>query len=230
MCQKFEDLISLYIDDMISPLELEDLLEHLDTCDECRSYYNDLKSSKEAFKNINIDYPEELTSKILDSIEKNKKIQLVGYKPKKLKPLYGVLVACACFALIYSASSFYMQPLPSLPEDNFEPMLMMSDETDMPVSSPMQSRGIPISINDILSDDFAFILEFMGSNEIKNHNGTIIYSDDNTICIEVENSIPVIESMISTLKNLKYQETITEHSTHIINTESDHGIFVIHKQ
>lgn len=230
MCQKFEDLISLYIDDMISPLELEDLLEHLDTCDECRSYYNDLKSSKEAFKNINIDYPEELTSKILDSIEKNKKIQLVGYKPKKLKPLYSGLVACACFAIIYSASSFYMQPLPTLPENNSEPMVIMSDDADMPMSSPVQSRGAPISIHDVLSDDFAFILEFMGSNEIKDHNGSIVYTDENIICIEVENSIPVIENMISILTNLKYQETLTEHSTYSVNTESNYGIFVIHKQ
>lgn len=102
-CNKWQEYISLYTDDLLNSEEILELLEHLDECDECHKLYLQVKQIKENLKGIEIKYPENLTESIMSKIEFEKDEEIVQIKPPRRKFQYIGLVACACFAIIFSS-------------------------------------------------------------------------------------------------------------------------------
>ena len=256
-CHKYQQLISLYIDDMLSTSETEQLLEHLDECDDCYSFYIDLKKSTDELKNFKITCPENLHQTILDSISLNKNIQVVQYKQPKHKAIYISLATCACFALLIAATSFNFTPLSvdlsdELTEQGFtvdksESNKLVTSEpqvSSIETSDPVRSFGLADdnskasdtldhdkkTHDDIFFDDYAFVFEFEGSKDLDETEGEVIYSDDKTTYISLENNIPVIEKMLEKLYSLDYIQLDTNHNDYKIDATSNMGIFILHKK
>lgn len=277
-CDKFENLISLYVDDMLLNSEIEELLEHLDACDHCHDYYADLKRTKESLKNIKIEYPEDLTQSILDKIQQNKEVQIVQYKPPKRKAFYGLLASCACLAIIVSTSSFSFSSssndsantltmststttiarsssttteesvegsdniAASAPTGVMDSEIAVIDESapaDMPAATESQveqdyaandvlAEDDALANQDILLDDYAFVYEFSGTEELGDINGKILYFEENLIYLEVENTISVIESVVTALENSLYEPVAVDQNDYRISSEATSGIFIIH--
>lgn len=45
-CKKFEELISLHLDNKLSAVQADELMKHLDNCSKCKQFYNDLVKVK----------------------------------------------------------------------------------------------------------------------------------------------------------------------------------------
>ncbi len=45
-CKKFEEQISLHLDNKLSAVEADELMKHLDNCSKCKQFYNDLAKVK----------------------------------------------------------------------------------------------------------------------------------------------------------------------------------------
>ena len=51
-CQEFAALLDLYVDGALPPAEAERVQAHLETCDVCRSYVDDIQAIRAAFPRI----------------------------------------------------------------------------------------------------------------------------------------------------------------------------------
>ncbi|MFI3115450.1 MAG: zf-HC2 domain-containing protein [Clostridia bacterium] len=241
-CEKYENLISLYLDDMLLATEVEELLEHLDSCENCHAYYTDLKCIKESIKNIKIEYPEDLTTSILDKIQLNKEVQIVQYKPRKQKVFYGMLASCACAAILISTSSFYNNNIDTTNgtvsySKDAEPQNMDMD-TGMTVNGfivdgePIQSFPADVKSfrNEILLDEYAFVYEFEGYADITGITERILHIDGSVTYLEVANTISNIESLIKKLETYDYEYLAIDNNEFRINKDAKNGIFIINKK
>lgn len=104
-CDKYEEYISLHIDEILPNDQLLDLLEHIEDCKKCHCLYRDLKKISNEFKNQEIIYPEDLSENILDYIQKNKETEIVQYIPKKRGAYYGILGIAASIALVFASTT-----------------------------------------------------------------------------------------------------------------------------
>lgn len=277
-CDKFENLCSLYIDDMLLNTEIEELLEHLDSCDRCHDYYADLKRTKDSLKNLKIEYPEDLTQSILDKLQQNREVQIVQYSPPKRKIFYGLLATCACLAIVISTTSFSFSnksdttaeltmststttierasgtpasigTIDAVPESsniaNADYGIATIEEDpvapDMPIyDSPASESSVSSSAlaepeiatfshSELLLDDYAFVYEFEGTENIEIVGGKILHYDDNLIYLEIDNTISLIEGVITTLEENQYELMEVDQNEFRISTEATSGIFIIHK-
>ncbi len=48
-CYVAQDLLPLYVEDLLSPKSAEDIRQHLEECEECRELYNQMKSDEPTF-------------------------------------------------------------------------------------------------------------------------------------------------------------------------------------
>ena len=242
-CNKYEEYISLYIDDELGSEELLELLEHFDECQTCHNYYLELKNITEKIKNIHIEYPPELTEMILKNIEENKNIQIVQYKQPKRKMAYISLAACACFAIMLSSTTFLVKDkiIPAkdyvLAADQGPEALKAVGEAPnqnenkqtAQTFSENKSGGLRDAsvLPDIALSEYAFVFTFEGSLKVPEIKADVLYSDDKVICIVVENNIPVIESAISTLEANGYINVNLTNTNYKIDAESKTGIIII---
>lgn len=181
-CSKYEDFCSLYIDDMLLNTEIEELLEHLDTCESCTQYYSELKNIKENIKNIKIEYPEDLSISILEKIQQNKDVQIVHYTPPKKKAFYALLASCACIAITLGISSSGF---------SFSQTNKASYSVDM-------SETIEYSINDATNDiSLASSMDIDESIQVKISDlPANSYDHENPIAISVYGSDVPIEPQV----------------------------------
>lgn len=243
---------------MLLSNEIEDLLEHLDSCDECSCLYSNLKQVKSELTNLNIECPEDLSRIILDKIQKNKDVQIVQYSPPKRNFFYVFLASCACLALIFthinigvpkldtindptmSQNSNFNTSIPEYPQQKDIPSddivvsaMSISEfesfEYDEPVYADIYSNST-FKRSDLLLDDYAFVYEFIGNSSIDDINGKILHIDeDNTVYLEVENIMPSIESIINTLEKRNYNLLEVDHNDFRISSDAQSGIFIIHQ-
>lgn len=234
-CEYFEDLISLYVDELIGEAELLELLEHIENCAECKSYYDDVKDQSNQLKGLNIELPEDLTEKILESFEKNREIAVVQVKAPKRKFTYMALGACACIALMVSLD-FTLEKTVNIDE----PIAVIAEQ---PVGLPMRMTEMPDENTQIITeydqetpvsdipdvetqfDDYAFVFFYIGDEICEIPNATIIYSDETTTHIEVENTIPKLQETMSVLEKNGFVEN--KAMTYKIDADSNKGLFII---
>lgn len=232
-CEYYHDLISLYVDEVLGESELLELLEHMEICPECKAYYDDVKDLSLKLKGLNIDLPEDLNDKILQSFEINREIAIVQAKAPKRKFTYMALASCACIALIISLD-FNINKTVNIEEPS--PIMAIQDGQGMPMRSAeiiddSAQTFNQISDENIVSDletqfdDYAFVFFYSGEQICEIPNATIIYSDESTTHIEVENTIPKIQDTISILEKNGFVED--KALTYKINADSNKGMFII---
>ncbi len=66
-CEKFRNLISLYLDHLLAEDELQEFEQHLETCEECRTYYEEINYANELFGS---DKEEEVPEALIERIKK----------------------------------------------------------------------------------------------------------------------------------------------------------------
>ena len=71
-CKKFEEQISLHLDNKLSSAEVSELMKHLDSCSECMQIYNDLAKIKKILSSpkSKISISPNFTDSVMQSIYK----------------------------------------------------------------------------------------------------------------------------------------------------------------
>ena len=64
-CKKFQERISLYLDNKLSSAEINELMKHMDNCLECKQIYNDLVKVK---KILSVKQKIKISSNFTDSV------------------------------------------------------------------------------------------------------------------------------------------------------------------
>ncbi|MGA1845969.1 zf-HC2 domain-containing protein [Deferribacter abyssi] len=103
-CTKYRKIISMYVDNELSDNELNDLINHIKLCDNCKTYYENILVLKESIKasfTTNIDNYDKSTE-IMSRIKKN--TGKVSYSKRKNYFMW-VSVIAALFILVVS---FYL--------------------------------------------------------------------------------------------------------------------------
>lgn len=96
-CQKFAALLDLYVDGALPPAEAERVQAHLETCDVCRSYVDDIQAIRAAFPRIeDTPVPEGFADGVMAAIR-------AGTAPQKKRPAARwtriALPLAACLAI-----------------------------------------------------------------------------------------------------------------------------------
>ena len=79
-CQEFAALLDLYVDGALPPAEAERVQAHLETCDVCRSYVDDIQAIRAAFPRIeDTPVPEGFADGVMAAIR-------AGTAPQKKRP------------------------------------------------------------------------------------------------------------------------------------------------
>ena len=71
-CKKFEEQISLHLDNKLSAVEADELMKHLDNCSKCKQFYNDLVKVKKILSSPKpkINISPNFTDSVMQSIYK----------------------------------------------------------------------------------------------------------------------------------------------------------------
>lgn len=228
-CEKYNDLISLYLDSMLeNDDDLMDLLEHLDECDECNALYIDLKSFMAPLKEDTIEYPEDLNEQIWDYISKNKEPDIVQYKAKSKAPYLVGLAACVIAGVVVSSDSFQNR---TLNLQSHEPAVTMSiDESEnehVMASDAIQTPAESRSAFNIEYNQYAFVLEFFGSDSINEQFGEIIYSNADVLYIKAENTLHNILKNVEQLNESGFTQ-LDKSSSFNVSDDSEYGIYIIY--
>ncbi len=73
MCNKYQDDISMYVDDMLTQEDAKILEEHINFCESCKQDYENLITLKNAMQSIDdIDFPENLHESIMSKVNESK--------------------------------------------------------------------------------------------------------------------------------------------------------------
>ena len=96
-CQEFAALLDLYVDGALPPAEAERVQAHLETCDVCRSYVDDIQAIRAAFPRIeDTPVPEDFADGVMAAIR-------AGTAPQKKRPAARwtriALPLAACLAI-----------------------------------------------------------------------------------------------------------------------------------
>jgi len=66
-CEKFRNLISLYLDHLLAEDEVEEFEKHLEECEECKTYFDEINYANELFGSM---MEEEVPEKLVERIKK----------------------------------------------------------------------------------------------------------------------------------------------------------------
>lgn len=109
-CEKFQENISLYLDNKLSAQEVDELLKHLQSCAQCKQFYNDLVKVKKILSSSakpKIKVSADFTNSIMQDIYKiqNKKKDKVININFSIRKYFAV---AASFIFIVSASVYFV--------------------------------------------------------------------------------------------------------------------------
>ncbi len=66
-CEKFRNLISLYLDHLLAEDEVTEFEQHLEECEDCRVYFDEMNYANELFGSM---MDEEVPEKLVERIKK----------------------------------------------------------------------------------------------------------------------------------------------------------------
>lgn len=228
-CEKFSDLINIYLDTKLDDDDLMELLEHLESCDDCSKLYKDLKSYIPFFKEDDIDYPLDLNERIWDHINKNKDGDVIQFKHKSKTPYLVGLAACIVLGLFVSSEHFIVK---FLNINSHEPVVLQAFEEsavgsisldEAPVTPDLRSFAFNIE-----HDEYAFVFEFKGNGDLIEPFGEILFANDDILYIQSDNKIDILKSNDDILTKSGF-EKISNSTAYNLDTESNFGIYIIYK-
>ena len=119
-CIEIRDLLSLYIDNMLDENQVQEVEEHLSSCDACKKEYNELKEISELLGQAEmIPVPDEFSFRLKKAIkeEKQKMIDegLIVKQPKKKSQWRIITSIAAVFAICVVSYSLYDNVMGNLP-------------------------------------------------------------------------------------------------------------------
>lgn len=136
-CERYEELIHLYVDHRLDKKETEDLLSHMETCTHCRETYEEVNALKDLLggmqmKELPEGFEEELHVKLVEAsveketswIDKIKETLFSGTKMKMAVSFGGVAIA----AVLVIGSSGLLPSMNQLKSANYEEAYEYADD------------------------------------------------------------------------------------------------------
>lgn len=168
-CNRYEELIHLYVDHRLDKKEKEELIAHMETCTHCQETYEEIKALKDLLggmemKKLPEGFEQELHVKLLEvSLEKEEnwmdKIKAVFMNRNKMKMAVsfgGIAIA----AVLVVANSGLLPSVNQLKNGAYESSYEMSEEA--PMDMAMETTAAPammsepeIAPNNLRSGDIA---------------------------------------------------------------------------
>lgn len=130
-CDKYREMISAMIDGELSNEELDELKAHLDICPECEQAYAMFSLLHEETANLDVEVPEELSSRVMQSVHN------ISKKPSFLSRFKFTAAAAVIVLIIYAASGPIQNYLPNTethtPSISQEDALKNNSLSDIPM-------------------------------------------------------------------------------------------------
>ncbi len=76
-CEKVEEKIILYLEELLDPVEKNEIKRHIENCEKCKSYFEYIKELLTQHNKVSQNYLGNLTEKIIKKIEKYKENRLL---------------------------------------------------------------------------------------------------------------------------------------------------------
>ena len=154
-CEKILNLIPLYIDNLLSDYENDEVIKHLEKCSDCCNEYNYLKAIINATKNIpQKEIPSDFHKNLMEKV-KNKAIK----KKKRYLSLKHISVGVAAAAVV--AISFVALGEISEPKETKQP--------DQYITSQLSDEPIQKDARVDTLTDYSFTAEEKGANRAKSN-------------------------------------------------------------
>jgi hypothetical protein len=149
-CEKFEPMASAYLDQELTPIELNEFRSHLDVCSLCRQHLQELEKTSLFFKKVpRPEVPRELHSYVMTALESRTSGELslrqsfsewmLTLNPRPFSVATGVIVSLILFA--FTLSGF--KPLPAHAADSVlnDTAILLAPPPD-PVLSPVSEYAL----------------------------------------------------------------------------------------
>jgi hypothetical protein len=138
-CANIREKVSEYIDGTISPEEIILIEGHLESCQECKQYFADMRKTVEHVRNLEeIEPPAWLTPKVMAKI-RSEVVPKKGIVQRLFSPLYIKLPLQAAVAVLLAVTTLYvyktMQPelkLANMPSEERRPLALPQEKERTP--------------------------------------------------------------------------------------------------
>lgn len=197
-CEKICKLLPLYIDNMLSDEDTDEVLKHLDKCPDCKNEYSYLKAIISTAKEIpqkehSSDFHKNLMEKVKSEANKKKKRYIT------LRHISAGVAAAAVIAISFVALGEINEPK----EMNLTDQLITSRLSDAPVQK---------DANKSIDDSFASKEKDVSKKTYQNSKNTIVEEKET----RTEEQIP---ASVSLDEELKEHKTVTVTVTEDIRDE-----------
>ena len=101
-CDKYMEMVSLYIDGELPEGEVPELMEHLAECDDCRKYYEAFSQISGAMQEVPA--PEGFTASVMEAVRSEARAkEAPAAKPRRRVRIARYAALAACLALVIAA-------------------------------------------------------------------------------------------------------------------------------
>ena len=97
-CEEFQQLISGFLDDMLSPAERVERMAHLADCPQCKAYFDDLLAIHETMAEEKIPAPQGFAQSVMAGLPP----QETRAKPRKTPLAARILASAACLMFVFT--------------------------------------------------------------------------------------------------------------------------------
>jgi RNA polymerase sigma-70 factor (ECF subfamily) len=227
--QQYRDLCSRYVDNNLDEEEKKQLLDHIQTCETCSAYLQDLtRVGKELARMGEEGMPENLKEDILAAV----RIQMEKVQEKIRRQMHFpaftlIAVAVVVVLLICSGS---LGGLMVNPEDAYEKAVRSSAGS----AQLIQQEGMEFEVGEIpesvLTNSYLFAIAAVGGEglpELSTDAKVIATDEQGRTYYELDSDLASVEQLTEMLQNVKYETMPIYDDQIVIAGSAQYGLLVM---
>ncbi len=225
-CENFRELCSQYVDECIDDADKTALLDHIQECDACASYLNDLTTIGRALSHMEeTELPEDLREKIDAEIRRQAEEVQISRRRRSSVPAIALVSAAVVVALLVCSGV-----LGGMFVNSSSVNVESAESTDAGQSTESMIKDIDVP--DVVAESsYAFVIGASGDTDLPelSSSATLLASDTEggVEFYAVDNDVYLAKKLIEGLESVGYEiETITSEQI-VISSSATQGLFIV---
>ena len=224
-CQDFRELCSKYVDGCISEEEKSRLLDHIQECETCAAYLNDLTAIGRSLSHMEEQKPPEaLRNRIMELTRRQEARVRMNRKRQVHRPILIILVLSALsFLFIVSGAlgglfiNAQNVPQPGSSDQSGHTESLLTDDIEIPEI--------------VSANSYSFAIAAAGNTELPelSTSATLLFSDmDSGVAYyTVDSDLSLVQKLIGGLESVGYETEMVNNHQLVITTAASQGLIII---
>ena len=224
--QRYRELCSQYVDECIGEADKAELLNHIQECQSCAAYLNDLTDIGRVLAHMAEDKPPEgLREKIIEASRRQVKNRRISRKRECYVPMAMVGGAAAIILLLIGSGV-----LGGLFVNSSNVLLPVSRDTGSGEAAAVLAQDIDVP-DTVAGSSYAFVIAAAGETDLPELSTSAELlsgnAGDGVEYYSVENDFNLVQKLMDGLESVGYElETVTNDQI-VISSAASKGLFII---